>query len=149
MGAVSRTLLAGACALILGLCVPAPVAAQANTVTGQELRRWVHVDSVAGTLPALRTSAQRALINEGFGVRAVAACDCLLESGVRSMPNGGSIQLFVHIVKAPTVIRGRISIEAVVRADPTRSAVAAGAADSVLARIGRSFGEARLGNPPR
>lgn len=132
--------------LLDALLRPRPVTAQAAQST---VKSWVHVDSVSGSHPALRTAVQRVLVEQGIGVRSVAACDCLIEGERVTLPSGEIIQLFVHIIKAPTVIRGRVSLEAVIVPGSNAPAVARARADSLLRRVGRSINSpsSRLPSP--
>jgi hypothetical protein len=149
VGAMTLRLPLWSAVLLMSLSARAAASAQSVSGAVANNRRWVHVDSVSGSLRALRTAVQRVLIAEGVGVRSVAACDCLIESGTMRLPRGESIQLFIHIVKAPTVVRGRISIEAIDLSSGQSNALVSAAVDTLLARVRRGIGVLRLEGGPR
>lgn len=73
----------------------------------------VQVDSLTGSPAAFRTSTHRLLLEAGFSVREVAACDCLLATDTK-MIGGEPVEVRVHILRPPNGILVRVMIQALI-----------------------------------
>jgi len=86
--------------VMIGLLVlPASSAAQ------QGMRTYsARVENLSGTPLSFRVHSQRMLLDEGLGVTEVAACDCLVVSGVAPLREGGPagqvVQVRIHLMKS-------------------------------------------------
>jgi len=100
------------------LLVPAALGGQGRRVFS------VQVDSLSGSPAALRTSTHRLLLDEGFTVREIAACDCLITTDTRIV-GGQPVELRIHILRPPNGILARIVIQALVGTGANSDAMAA------------------------
>jgi len=90
------------------------VTGAARQVEGQE--RLVYstvIDSLSGSPAAFRTSVHRRLLDTGFSVREVAACDCLVATDPLLLGKDPT-ELRVHILRPPSVITVRVVVQAVI-----------------------------------
>lgn len=72
---------------------------------------------IFGSLPSLRLQAQRTLLDLGFGVESVAACDCLLVSNAARVRDGDRefiVQIRIHILRPVYGVRTTVITEALV-----------------------------------
>lgn len=74
----------------------------------------VRADSLFGAPGSIRLLAHRLLLAEGFSVRDVAACDCLVVTDPSVRANGETVELRVHILKPPSAITLSVVVEAMV-----------------------------------
>lgn len=95
--------------LLLATALLAPAVASAQ---GRRIHS-VRVDSLSGSPAALRTSSHRLLLDAGFSVREVAACDCLLTTDDRII-GGEPVELRIHILRPPNGIVVQVVIQALV-----------------------------------
>lgn len=133
---------AARCALLLAgtLGVAREGEAQVRTL------HTVRADSLFGAPGSIRLLAHRLLLAEGFSVRDVAACDCLVVTDPSVRANGETVELRVHILKPPSAITLAVVVEAVVggsaggaiRRGGTPSAEVAGLLERIRTGMSRS-----------
>jgi hypothetical protein len=92
---------------LAAMLVPVSSGAQGRRVHSMQ------VDSLTGSPAAFRTSTHRLLLDAGFSVREVAACDCLLATDTK-MVGGEPVEIRVHILRPPNGILVRVVIQALV-----------------------------------
>lgn len=101
----------------LAACLwPFVVIGSAEPARAQDVRVYrVETAGVLGAPASLRLQAQRVLLDEGFGVSEIAACDCLLISD-RSLLEGTGrswvVQLRVYISRPTAATRATVTVEA-------------------------------------
>lgn len=94
----------------------------------------VNVDSLSGSPAALRTSSHRLLLDAGFSVREVAACDCILTTDTRII-GGEPVELRLHILRPPNGIIVRVVIQALVGTGASTEARSTQAASAELREL--------------
>lgn len=129
--------------LLLATALLAPAIASAQ---GRRIHS-VQVDSLSGSPAAFRTSSHRLLLDAGFSVREVAACDCLLTTDARIIA-GEPVELRIHILRPPNGIVVRVVIQALVGTGASTDARSMQAAPTelreLLERLRDGFQRSRL-----
>jgi hypothetical protein len=71
------------------------------------------IDSLSGTPASIRTTVHRRLLSEGFSVREVAACDCLVTAEPRLI-DGQPTEIRIHILRPPNGLVALVVVHALV-----------------------------------
>ena len=84
-----------------------------GTMPAQRSVFTVPMDSLSGSPAAIRTGVHRRLLEDGFSVREIAACDCLITAEPRLI-GGEPTELRIHILRPPNGIVVRVVIQALI-----------------------------------